>query len=91
MSRTSVLAEIIDALCASRRVLNLLTPVKFFHAQRVDTLIYASDGAGATTRGDRITCRVKLDVLRILHNVLVDIVVDARALLTLHAGTHHIG
>ena len=86
-----MLAEIIDALCASRRVLYLLTPVKLFHPQRVDTLIYASDGAGAATRCDRVACRVKLDVLRILDNVLVDIVVDAWALLTLHAGTHHIG
>mmetsp|Transcript_28671 Transcript_28671/g.33691 ORF Transcript_28671/g.33691 Transcript_28671/m.33691 type:complete len:98 (+) Transcript_28671:26-319(+) len=40
--------------CASRRVLDFLDPVKFFHAKSVDTLIDADSGAGATTGSDGV-------------------------------------
>ena len=65
--------------CASRRVLDLLNPVKLFHAQCIDTLIDADRRAGAAARSNRVPCRVglQLDVFVILHDVLLYVVVAA--------------
>ena len=64
-------------------MLDILNPIELVQLQGVDALVN-TDGRGcATTCGDMVTGGVKLNVLGVLNDVLLDIVILAtRALLS---------
>ena len=64
-------------------MLDIFNPIELVQLQGVDALVNTDGGGCAATCGDMVTGGVKLNILGVLNDVLLDIVILAtRALLS---------